>query len=43
MALRADMETYDVKTGSGDIDLGVGAAARQIRMVAGSGDICLEL
>ena len=43
VALRADMETYEVKTGSGDIDLGVGAAARQIRMVAGSGDICLKL
>lgn len=41
--LRADMESYEIKTGSGDIELTTAAAARQIRLVAGSGDICLDL
>ena len=41
--LEADMESYDVKTGSGDIDLEPGARAREIRMIAGSGEICLDL
>ncbi len=41
--LKADMEYYDVKTGSGDIDLETGARAREIRVKAGSGEICLNL
>lgn len=41
--LQADMENFDVKTGSGDINLETGARARMIYMAAGSGDICLTL
>lgn len=41
--LEADMESYDVKTGSGDIDLEPGARAKEIHMIAGSGEICLDL
>ncbi|MDE7224932.1 MAG: DUF4097 domain-containing protein, partial [Acetatifactor sp.] len=41
--LQADMETFDVKTGSGDIDLEAGPSARQIRLAAGSGDVCLNI
>ena len=41
--LQADMETIDIKTGSGDIDLEVGSDARQIRLAAGSGDVCLNM
>lgn len=41
--LQADMEAFEVKTGSGDIDLASGARTKQIRMIAGSGDINLDL
>lgn len=41
--LQADMEDLDIKTGSGDIELEAGARARRIHMLAGSGDICLNL
>lgn len=41
--LQADMEEIEVKTGSGDSDLKPGARTRQIRMIAGSGEICLDM
>ncbi len=41
--LQADMEVFEVKTGSGDIELEAGARARRIHMVAGSGEISLDL
>lgn len=41
--LEADMEVFNVKTGSGDIDLEVSARARKICIAAGSGEISLDL
>lgn len=41
--LQADMEAFDVKTGSGDIELEVSARARKIHMIAGSGEINLDM
>ncbi len=43
MRLQADTESMDIKTGSGDIELEAGSRARQVRMVAGSGEIRLNL
>lgn len=41
--LQADMESYEVRTGSGDIAVTAGADARQIRLNAGSGSVCLDM
>lgn len=41
--LQADMGAFNVKTGSGDIDMEVSARAREIRITAGSGDVCLDM
>lgn len=43
VGVQADMEAFEVKTGSGDIDLAAGARTKQIHMIAGSGDINLDL
>lgn len=43
VSIQANVETYDIKTGSGDIELRAGADARQIRLIAGSGDVCANL
>jgi len=43
VGMHVDTEVLDVKTGSGDIGLEAGARARRIHMVAGSGEICLDL
>lgn len=41
--LRANMGALDVKTGSGDIDLEADSGADRIRMITGSGEICLDI
>lgn len=41
--LQTDMEAVEVKTGSGDIELAASARTNNIHMIAGSGDINLDL